>query len=214
MARQTQKRRCSAHKKRPKGVDKDVPLEPCGGFAVTGWEVCRMHGARGGRAPEHGRYSKHLGRIRETYEAARMDRTLLDLREPIAALDAIVRRLAERVDELDTPEYRANLMKLLEESRAGNAEKSCTARAALESLIERGADEDRTLTALRDSLSELAKRIEGAWKVKLDKKHALGAAEQRVLFARYLDTVAEVAGLEAAQRVGMRLRGELGHTLN
>lgn len=43
-------RRCSAHSKRTG--------EPCGSPAVTGWRVCRMHGARGG-APSgkgNGRY--------------------------------------------------------------------------------------------------------------------------------------------------------------
>jgi len=184
--------------------------QPCRRRVKPGAKVCAKHGANGGRPVVHGRYSKHLGRIREAYEAAIQDKGLLDLREPIAALDAIVRRLAERVEELDTPDYRRRLMDLLREDRAGEE----TARAKLEELIERGADEDQTLGVLRDSLSELAKRVEGAWKVKLDKKHALGAAEQRVLFARYLDIVADVAGIEAAQRVGARLRGELGITPN
>lgn len=206
MARQTQKLRCKAQRKRGAG--------PCKGFAVTGWEVCRMHGAKGGRPPQTGRYSKHLGRIRECYESALADRTLLDLREPIAALDAIVRRLAERVEELDTPTYRQTLMALLEESRGADAGKAHAAAAAMHALIERGADEDQTLAVLRDSLSELAKRIEGAWKVKLDKKHALGMAEQRVLFARFLDIVAGETDLATAQRVGARLHGELGASRN
>jgi len=209
MARYSQKRPCKAHCKRKKDDPKDKPLEPCKGFAVHGWEVCRMHGARGGGPIKTGRYSKHLGRIAESYEAALADKALLDLREPIAALDAIVRRLAERVEELDTPDYRQRLMELLSESKADDADKAYGARAQLEELIERGADEDRTLAVLRDSLSELAKRIEGAWKVKLDKKHALGAAEQRVLIARFLDLVAQEFGVEASIRVGRRFRGEV-----
>lgn len=215
MARPPGKRtKCTGHKKRPKDAPRDQPLEPCGAWAAKGSNVCRMHGAAGGRPPEHGRYSKHVGRLREGYEAARADRGLLDLREPIAALDAIVRRLAERVEELDTPDYRRTLVTLLLESRGSDAVKASAARLAMEMLIERGAEEDQTLTVLRDSLSELAKRIEGAWKVKLDKKHALGAAEQRVLFARFLDIVAVETSLDVAQRVGARLRGELGVSRN
>ena len=50
--------RCTAHSKRT-GL-------PCGSPAVTGWSVCRMHGAGGG-APTgkpNGRY-RHGGRTKE-----------------------------------------------------------------------------------------------------------------------------------------------------
>ena len=42
--------RCSAHSKRTG--------EPCRAPAVTGWQVCRMHGARGGHraGPSHPRW--------------------------------------------------------------------------------------------------------------------------------------------------------------
>lgn len=183
---------------------------PCGKWACKGKRRCRLHGGVGDGGPiKHGRYSKHLGRIREAYQAALEDRTLLDLREPIAALDAIVRRLAERVEEHDTPGFRARLLELLAESSSGSEEEQRAARAALYDTIQRGATEDEALRELRESLSELAKRIEGAWKVKLDKKHALGAAETRVLVARFLDLVAAETSMDVARRVGARLRGEL-----
>ena len=32
--------------------------KPCQAPAVTGWTVCRFHGARGGRPATHGHYTK------------------------------------------------------------------------------------------------------------------------------------------------------------
>lgn len=51
--------RCTAHSKRT-GL-------PCGSPAVSGWSVCRMHGAGGGAPPGklNGNY-KHGGRTIET----------------------------------------------------------------------------------------------------------------------------------------------------
>jgi hypothetical protein len=51
--------RCTAHSKRT-GL-------PCGSPAVTGWSVCRMHGAGGGAPPgrRNGNY-RHGGRTIET----------------------------------------------------------------------------------------------------------------------------------------------------
>jgi hypothetical protein len=52
--------------------------EPCRAPAVQGWQVCRMHGARGG-APEgkrNGNY-KHGGRTKEVINAGREVNALL-----------------------------------------------------------------------------------------------------------------------------------------
>ena len=51
--------RCAAHSKRT-GL-------PCGAPAVSGWSVCRMHGAGGGAPPgkRNGNY-RHGGRTTET----------------------------------------------------------------------------------------------------------------------------------------------------
>ena len=57
--------RCTAHSKRTG--------RPCGSPAVSGWSVCRMHGARGG-APagkRNGNY-RHGGRTRDTMAALAM----------------------------------------------------------------------------------------------------------------------------------------------
>lgn len=187
---------------------------PCRRRVKPGAKVCAMHGAKGGRPVETGAHSQHLGRLSQSYEAMRGDRALFDLREPVAILYSVFHRLAQRVGELDTPTYRAELLRLLSASRGRNEEKAAEARDMLESLIERGAEEDRTLLALMETVSEIGKRIEGAEKVKTDKRNALGVAEQRVLFARWLDIVATVAGASVAQECGKRLHAELGASRN
>ena len=56
--------RCAAHSKRTG--------EPCNGPAVTGWRVCRLHGAGGGHPPGSAHPSwRHGMRSREWIEARR-----------------------------------------------------------------------------------------------------------------------------------------------
>jgi hypothetical protein len=65
-------KRCKAHSKRT-GL-------PCGSPAVDGWNVCRMHGARGG-APKgrgNGNY-RHGARTRDTMAATKAVRALARL---------------------------------------------------------------------------------------------------------------------------------------
>jgi hypothetical protein len=53
------------------------PLPPCRAPAVRGWQVCRMHGARGG-APEgerNGNY-RHGARSKETIELRKLIKSL------------------------------------------------------------------------------------------------------------------------------------------
>jgi hypothetical protein len=47
--------------------------EPCRAPAVRGWQVCRMHGARGGapKGERNGNY-RHGARTRETMEAVQL----------------------------------------------------------------------------------------------------------------------------------------------
>ena len=85
--------RCTAKSKRTG--------ERCKRPPATGWGVCRMHGAGGGRPIVHGRYSKVLKRLRGHYEAARDDENLLDLRPTIAVLDIRIEDILRRVDDGD-----------------------------------------------------------------------------------------------------------------
>ncbi len=58
-------RPCTAHSKRS-GL-------PCKRWATPGWNVCRFHGAGGGRPIIHGRYSKRMAPLRRFIERALED---------------------------------------------------------------------------------------------------------------------------------------------
>ena len=70
----------------------------CGKPSVTGRRVCRLHGGMGGRPIVHGRRSRALGRLREAYNEARDDPSLMDLRDTLALLDIVVQDAAKRAD--------------------------------------------------------------------------------------------------------------------
>ena len=72
--------RCTAHSKRTG--------ERCKGPAVTGWRVCRFHGAGGGHAPGRSHPSwKHGMRTREWINERRM---LNELVREARELDALI----------------------------------------------------------------------------------------------------------------------------
>ena len=63
--------RCCAHAR--------TTGQPCRGPAVRGKARCRMHGARAGRPPTHGRFSKKtIETRREVRELLRLVRELID----------------------------------------------------------------------------------------------------------------------------------------
>jgi len=80
--------------------------ERCRRRAVTGYNVCQVHGAGspkkgrpGGRPIVHGRYSKKLPeRLRERYEESLSDSELLSLRHELALCDSRLEDLLGRVD--------------------------------------------------------------------------------------------------------------------
>ena len=77
--------------------------QQCRRHAVPGRNVCAIHGGktpRGIASPQHvhGRYSKSLPtQLAATYEAIRSDPELLNLSDDLAALDAVIARVAGRL---------------------------------------------------------------------------------------------------------------------
>lgn len=84
--------------------------ERCKNPAVTGYEVCRFHGAGtpskgklGGRPIKTGRYSKHLPtRLAARYNEAQNDPDLLQLRDEVALLDTRIGELLVSLQDGDT----------------------------------------------------------------------------------------------------------------
>lgn len=95
-------RRCKARSKRHSG--------PCGAFAVTGWAVCRFHGAHGGaprgnrNGERHGLYASHKELTRKIRQAKAANKAKLEqptgamelTREAVAFIQAVVDNAVER----------------------------------------------------------------------------------------------------------------------
>ena len=83
-------RRCTAHARTG---------ERCKNPAVTGWTVCRMHGAGGGRPPKSGRYSKHMpSGLGADIEKFLSDPRILSLKDNLAVADLHIQELMSSAD--------------------------------------------------------------------------------------------------------------------
>ncbi len=198
-------RRCQARKR--------IALTQCGAIAVEAWSVCRIHGAGAGRPTTHGRYSKVGGRLAECYSAALQDASLLDLQEPIALLEAISQRFMERAAEKDTPEFRRRALAIYTEAQAcqqkADTEGMAAALNSLGELLREGADEDRTLKHLAEQTDRLAKRIEGAWTIRLARQQAINAKDLVSVLSRLIDIVRVEADPATASTIIRRIDFEL-----
>ena len=161
---------------------------------------------------KHGRYSKSLGVFSKAYQDSLNDPSLLDVKEPIALLDSALKQIAARVGEGDTVELRQRAYKLLRAYTWARENKPDGAEAhlnALEKLLKIGVKEDRALNKLITEADRLARRIEGAWSVKLAKKAAINAQDLVAIFARFIDIIKTEAGLPMAERVATRIEAEV-----
>lgn len=202
-------KRCHAHSSRTK--------EPCRAWAVVGKNVCVTHGGAAGAGGngtnvKHGRYSKVLGKLAGAYESSLNDRQLFDLREPIAALDSVTKRLMTMVDEHDSPEWRRSVRskyKAVREALAAGDPSVAQLMEDLGELIDKGAAEGSNLESLGSNLDKLARRIEGAWGIHLAKTQVMNKAEIVGLLAKFIAMVRDEGGNAVASRVQARLLTQL-----
>lgn len=171
-----------------------------------------MHGGAAGSGGshnlKHGRYSKSLGKLASVYEASREDRNLFDLREPIAALDGVTKRMMELVDEDDSPEFRQTVKTKFDAVRRALRDGDPNSAQMLEDLgqfIDRGAAQGQNLETLATGLDKLARRIEGAWSIHLQKTQVMNKTDIVGLLAKFFSIVSQEAGHAAAARVQSRL---------
>jgi len=161
-------RQCTAKSKRSG--------ERCKARAMTGREVCYMHGGkslRGAAAPafKNGRYSRYLpAALAERYEAALKDEELLELRREIALLDVRIGEVLGKMGSGETPAAWADLRKRLVLFRAAQARgpsgvaEMGTHLAAMTDVIDRGASDAAAWAEIRGLLNDRRKLVEGEWK--------------------------------------------------
>lgn len=185
----------------------------CGRVAVTGYAVCDRHGAYGGRPAVTGRYSTVLKRMRARYEESLGSDGLLDMNEQVAALDALTKRVGERLGDLDTQDLRTRALEKYNEARAastaGDHDAASAALTALGALLRDGVAEDVELERFGRHLERLSKRIEATWNVKLNKQTAINQRDLVAVMARFVGIMQEELSAADAARCAKRIEMEL-----
>jgi hypothetical protein len=197
--------------------NEEARYEICHKFPVSPNGRCMLHGGRntGHHRLKHGRYSKALSSstLSAAYRAAVNDRSLLDLTEPIALLEACLQRTSERVGELDTPEFRQRALGLYEEARdasaRGDADSFRQHMGELGRLLREGVQEDSALDDLANNAERLSKRLEAAWQIKLQRKQVLHITQVGALMARVLEIVKQEATGDTVHQIVQRMETEI-----
>lgn len=210
--------RCKARAKSKMRQGLEGDAARCGNACSPGYPVCAHHGAGsperpGGRPPITGRYSQKLGKFAKAYREALNDKSLLDLREPIALLDSLAQRHAERMTQLDSPNFRRrckDLYKAMQEAKdAGDEDGASESLAKLGETLQRGAAEDDSMRALSAQLVIVGRVVKDAWDVRLSRKTAINAADLVAVFARFIDIANKVASQLFGEAEGMELAQKL-----
>lgn len=175
---------------------------------------CRMHGGTSTGTPlKTGRYSKHLNSLRGSYQDSLNDQTLLDMREQVALLDAIVQQVAVRAENGDTPEFRRRSLTLYQESVAASKGGDHAAAASklqdLGRLLRDGVSMDHRTTRLARETERLHRMISSVWQVKMQRRNSLSISDLRVLQVRQLDIVQRYVDAETFRRIVVDLDREM-----
>ena len=184
--------------------------ERCKKPVVPGRRVCRLHGGLGGRPIVHGRRSRALGRLKEAYNAARDDPSLMDLRDTLALLDIVVQDAAKRAGEADTPKFREEALSIYAElAWATDDVERHHILTRLGEHLEAGVKEDEALKSLAENAERLAKRQERAWDIKLSAAQAINASDMVAVLTKFADIVLEEAPKDGAGRIIDRIDREV-----
>lgn len=185
----------------------------CGNEPLPGTKYCLSHKNWAAHSEvRNGRYAKAIGKFREAYQESLHDQTLLDLKEPIAVLDVVVKRLMIRMSELDSPEFRNAAIELCQRymSRLHRGDDGAgEVLQLLKTHLQNGAREDQAMLALVKSVRELARRIEGAWEIKLARRNVVNAKDLVGILARVLDIIRTEVSTDVYARVVERVDVEV-----
>jgi hypothetical protein len=93
-------RRCTANAKHKLRAGLEWPESRCDNPAVTGWTVCRMHGARGGAPLTHGKYSKYVpSALGQDIDKFLSDPRILSLKDNLAVADTHIQELLSGMEK-------------------------------------------------------------------------------------------------------------------
>jgi len=197
----------------------NLPNGYCARHPIKDRKRCRKHGGErhltfsGMDNPNFkgGRYSKFLkeSRIGAAYSESVKDAdALLDLSEVLAIFDAAVKLSAERVVERDTPQFRERVRDLwqnINDSRAeGDEPRTKRLSEKLDKLIERGCGETDAVKELTRAADQLARRVEAAWSIKLNKQNSINAGDLLRILGQVMGIVMEAAPEEELGRTIVR----------
>lgn len=190
----------------------------CAQRPIRGTGRCKMHGGMSLRGAEHpswktGRWAKSAGKFREAYQEARADDALLDVRRTLATLDVAVQRAWKRVNDLDTPDYRAKALAIYREVRdaaaEGDTDLAGRLLGQLGQHLGRGVAEDVAFANLVSAADTMARRLEAAWSLKLKGEQVATRQEIMETLSRMIDVVLRIAPKDVATKVIETARSEI-----
>jgi len=185
--------------------------ERCRAQAVAGSEVCRTHGAAGGRPIKHGRYSKHLPkRLASRYRQLASDESLLQAQEHLALLETLLGERLGKLGETSQAELWGQAIEVYRGTRSamsdGKAAETMSGLELLGNILENGLGQAKAESDIRALIQESVP----VRKVELQRLYAeetaVTAKQVQALLAAVLDAINRfVDDPEAKRRVGEEL---------
>jgi hypothetical protein len=182
--------------------------ERCKNPAVTGFTVCRIHGAGskgkpGGRPIVHGRYSKHLPeRLAGRYTEALSDQKLLELRDEIALIGTRLAELLERVDGGESAQrwkvLQTAYSNLRAATRSGDKMEFLAAMADLEKAVMAGLADYGIWREIAELTEQRRKLVESERKRHVEMQQMITSTQAMAMLAAVTDTIRRHVSDQAA----------------
>lgn len=183
----------------------------CGNEAEPNCNVCWRHGARGGRPPVHGRYSKHLPRrLAQSYRQLARDPGLLQAQEHLALLETLLGERLGKLGETSQAELWGQAIEAYRGARSamsdGKAAETMSGLELLGNILENGLGQAKAESDIRALIQESVpvRRVE--LQRLYAEETAVTAKQVQALLAAVLDAINRfVDDPEAKRRVGEEL---------
>jgi hypothetical protein len=175
-----------------KAHNREIPDEACLAPPMANGS-CKVHGGKAGAPIKHGRYSRVLKTWKGAFERALNDKDLLDTRRELALMDVTIEQLLERIEDLDTPGWRASLNETFQHLQAAvRGKRQGDVGGLLKhlgELIEQGAGIDQAARDLMAYLDKRAARANKMSELELRREEKVTVSEVAVIFAQWLEVL-------------------------